>query len=97
MSGEARAGFVVLALVVAAVIGWQALAPEPRHDGATRGRMERIARGGIDGECIRQSHCRAVAGHWRCTTELVDGQTLRTRSNPDPHAPAAAFLYFCGG
>jgi|1185.fasta_scaffold1049830_2 hypothetical protein len=95
MTREAGAGFAVLAVVVAAIVGWLALGPEPRHDGLTRARAERFARGGIPSECIRSSRCRATEGHWRCRTELVDGQTVGWSSNPDPHAPAGAFVFFC--
>ena len=82
--------------MVAAVIGWLALGPEPRHDGLTRARAERIAALGIDTGCVKRSHCRAVAGHWRCATTLPDGHTVESTSAPhDQGAPAAIAVFAC--
>jgi hypothetical protein len=94
-TAEERAGFVVLALVVAAVIWWQALGPEPRHDGLTRADADRAAAFGEGpGRCGERVRCRAVDGHWRCVALFPGG--ARFASAPgDEGAPAAVVVFAC--
>jgi hypothetical protein len=76
-SVQERAGFVVLALVVVAVIAWLALGPGPeRHGGLTRVQAERrMAQSQVPSRCrqVRDVRCHAAPAGWRCVARMTDG------------------------
>jgi hypothetical protein len=96
VTGEVKAGAVVLVAVVAATILWVALGPGPeRHGGLTRVEAERRIAALSTDRCrtVRRVECRPATGMWHCSVRMSDGSGGESDVSNEP---AVVAFFACG-